>query len=146
MTVTADSKINGVTTSYTFNVEASINFIDGDILYMTFPPETSLTTIGCGSTGLNLKSAPLCSSSQPNEIKVQLYFTSTLGAQKFSFSVNNIKNAASTKTTAAFTNIRATDKDGNEIQRLDTAGPTVTNAQPAIITGQLDQDDESTGA
>jgi hypothetical protein len=70
VTVTADSKINGVTTSYTFNVEASINFIDGDILYMTFPPETSLTTIGCGSTGLNLKSAPLCSSSQPNEIKV----------------------------------------------------------------------------
>ena len=144
--MTATSKINGDTTSYTFNVEAAINFIDGDIIYLTFPPETSLTTSGCGSTGLNLKSAPLCSSSQPNEIKVQLFFTSTLGSQKFSFTVNNIKNAASTKTTSPFTNIRATDKDGNEIQRLDSTGPTVTNTQPAVITGTLDQDDESTGA
>jgi len=68
--VTPDSKINGETTSYVFNVEAAINFIDGDIMYLTFPPEVELTTIGCGSTGLNLKSSPLCSSTQPNEIKV----------------------------------------------------------------------------
>jgi hypothetical protein len=119
--------------------------IDGDIMYLTFPAETSLTTIGCGTGGLNLKSAPLCSSSQPNEIKVQLYFTSTTGTMKFSFQVQNVKNAPSTKTTSFFTNIRATDKDGNEIQRLDTNNPTVTNTQPAIISGTLDQDDESTG-
>ena len=96
-------------------VESAINMIDGDIMYLTFPPETSLGSISCGTTGLNLKSAPICSSAQPNEIKVQLFFTSTTGTMRFSFTVNNVKNAPSTKTTSPFTNIRATDKDGNEI-------------------------------
>ena len=66
ITVSQAVGINGETTSYTINVESAINMIDGDIMYLTFPPETSLTTIGCGSTGLNLKSAPLCNSPQPN--------------------------------------------------------------------------------
>jgi hypothetical protein len=89
VTVTQDVKINGATAAYTFTVQPKINFIDGDIFYITFPSVLSFGSTSC-SAGLNLKSAPSCSTNQ-NDLKVVLNsFVSPSGANKFTFTVSGI--------------------------------------------------------
>lgn len=134
----AGSTTNGASGTYTITVNPSIRFVDGDVLYLTFPVETSVPASVTCSVGTNVKTVS-CSSSSPNQVKVVLTFTtgSVAANNDFTFIVNNVKNAPSTKTTSPFTNIRAYDKDGNDIAIFTGTGPTITNTQPAIATGTL---------
>jgi hypothetical protein len=127
-----------------------MKMIDGDIFYITFPPELQLpssSSLSC--TGEGLVKSLQCSlvNGMANRVKAKITFTSGSldGNTKFTIKVNNVKNAPSTAPSSAFTDIKATDSADNDIMVYLGVGPAITNPQPASASGQLVQGNTDTG-
>jgi hypothetical protein len=68
-----------------------------------------------------------------------------LNYTRFGFKLDKIKNPISTKPTLRFSEIIAYDKLMDEISFYTEPGPILTNPEPAIANGTLDQSDKDVG-
>jgi hypothetical protein len=132
--VASDNAFNGVISGYTVEVTPSIEMITGDYMFITFPPEVSVTTPTCSAV-LILGSTSSCTLVSANRVRVGLVFKispNPIGT-KFSFKISNVKNAMSTKPTSPFSGIEAQDSLFNQIAVYTATGPTVKNTSPSAV-------------
>lgn len=139
VSVSTNNVYNGGTASLTFDLISDFDLVTNDILYITFPAEITLPSSPACSPVSQL-STIVCTSPSTNKLKAVMKFSSSPLADgtKFSFKVNNVKNAASTKKSSEFTPIQIFDSSNSNLGEFKGSAVTITNLSPAAATGTLD--------
>lgn len=129
---------NGALTTYTITFATLIPVSSGDIFYITFPAEVVLTSnsiLSCGASS-NINSLSCSASGQDLQVKLSTVSGST---GNFAFTVKNVYNPYSTKSSSTYTNMYILDSSGYSVAKY-TGSVIVTTTTPAnILTYYLTQ-------
>ena len=105
---------NGALTTYTLTFSTLIPIASNDIFYITFPKEiipSSSSSVTC-TASKNLNTVSCSKSSQSLQVKLQSISTTT---GNFAFTVTNIYNAYSTKSSSTFSSMYIKDSSGYSV-------------------------------